>query len=1162
MLFSKLRLAGFKSFVDPTELHIMAGLTGVVGPNGCGKSNLLEGLRWVMGESRPSAMRSGGMEDVIFAGAGSRPPRHYAEVSLLIDNKDESAPAPFTHEPNIEIARRINRDIGSAFKINGKDQRARDVQMLFADASTGAHSPALVRQGEIAELINAKPKTRRRILEEAAGIAGLYQRRHEAELKLRGVQTNLERLGDLLENLQSQLNVLAKQARHAKRYRKIGEELRQTEAILLYRQWQVADVALAVATDALNTATKHAATAQSAAVQSKTARDEVENLLPPLRENASKTAAALQRLEVESASLQREETRAHQTIESLKTQLAQLTLDKQREAELDSDASQTIKTLQDEKIALMEAAQGHEDALVIAQNTATAAFEDLQKVENEQTRLNEDIARLSARHHSATRLFEEAESALKKHQDEQEKNTDETSALKTKLAQGQQHLETLRQDRDACETATLDAEQTLIDAESTRVKCQAEEATARMKLSEVESHVHTLRAEISTLEHLIGREGGSDKPLMDGLGVAVGYEAALGAALGDDLRAPLIKTPKTDGAGWHSLAPYTDSHAGLPNNLPSLAEHISENSGGAAVLKRRLSQIGIVEESQGASLQSQLKPGQRLVSLSGALWRWDGYFCASQDGASQATLRLQHLNRLGELQGQLKTLDSDLNRAKTQFDTQKTALEQANTAEDTARKNRGEADHKRSETMRLFALAQSEHHLLSIQMETATTTQTRLSQDIEQAGQTLQTAKETLAELDGLDTLREQGDTAKQTVESARAAMLEKRSIQDDLHRETQTRRARMGAIQSEISGWQTRGADAAQRMVDLGKRAEEVQDNLTAAQESPEAIKQRRESLFNLTDKAKKDNQASADALALAEDDLRKKDAIARTAQDDNSLAREARARAEVHCESANQQKDAAAKRIEEDAQTTPEDLLQTLALDPDKLPELPELESKTLRLRQQRDSLGAVNLRAEEDAGELSDEYETLNAEKTDLEQAVEKLRSGISSLNREGRARLLKAFDEVSKNFSLLFQKLFNGGTAKLVLVQSDDPLDAGLEIMCQPPGKKLATLSLLSGGEQTLTAMALIFAVFIANPSPICVLDEVDAPLDDANVARFCDLLDEMVGRTQTRFLIITHHVITMARMNRLFGVTMAEQGVSQLVSVDLDAAADLVQAKAS
>ncbi len=281
MLFSKLRLAGFKSFVDPTELHIMAGLTGVVGPNGCGKSNLLEGLRWVMGESRPSAMRSGGMEDVIFAGAGSRPPRHYAEVSLLIDNKDESAPAPFTHEPNIEITRRINRDIGSAFKINGKDQRARDVQMLFADASTGAHSPALVRQGEIAELINAKPKTRRRILEEAAGIAGLYQRRHEAELKLRGVQTNLERLGDLLENLQSQLNVLAKQARHAKRYRKIGEELRQTEAILLYRQWQVADVALAVAFGTLNTATKHAATAQAAAVQSKTARDEVENLLPP-----------------------------------------------------------------------------------------------------------------------------------------------------------------------------------------------------------------------------------------------------------------------------------------------------------------------------------------------------------------------------------------------------------------------------------------------------------------------------------------------------------------------------------------------------------------------------------------------------------------------------------------------------------------------------------------------------------------------------------------------------------------------------------------------------------------------------------------------------------------------------------------------------------------
>ncbi|MEM6341506.1 MAG: AAA family ATPase, partial [Pseudomonadota bacterium] len=334
MRFSKLRLTGFKSFVDPTDLIIADGLTGVVGPNGCGKSNLLEALRWVMGENRPTAMRGGGMEDVIFAGAATRPARNFAEVSLHIDNSERLAPAGFNDEDALEIVRRITRDVGSAYKTNGKDVRARDVQMLFADASTGAHSPALVRQGQIAELINAKPKNRRRILEEAAGISGLYQRRHEAELKLKGAETNLARVDDVIDQLANQLSQLARQARQAARYREIGEALRRTEGLLLYRRWREADEARLSAEDLLKNRTKAAAQAQGAVVATAKARAEAEAALPPMREEEAVAAAVLQRLLVQRDTLADQDRQAVERIDTLTQRIAQLVRDIERESGL------------------------------------------------------------------------------------------------------------------------------------------------------------------------------------------------------------------------------------------------------------------------------------------------------------------------------------------------------------------------------------------------------------------------------------------------------------------------------------------------------------------------------------------------------------------------------------------------------------------------------------------------------------------------------------------------------------------------------------------------------------------------------------------------------------------------------------------------------------
>ena len=408
MRFSKLRLTGFKSFVDPTDLIIADGLTGVVGPNGCGKSNLLEALRWVMGENRAKSMRGSGMEDVIFAGAATRPARNFAEVSLQIDNSDRLAPAGFNDTDALDIVRRITRDVGSAYKTNGKDVRARDVQLLFADASTGAHSPALVRQGQISELINAKPKARRRILEEAAGISGLYQRRHEAELKLKAADSNLLRVDDVLEQLAAQLAQLARQAKQAARYREIGAELRTSEGMLLYRRWREADDARAAAEEELRARVSATAQAELLVQQAIKARGGAEDALPALREEEAIAAALVQRLTVQRDNLTSDEARAEQAIETLSGRIAQLTLDIDREAGLNRDAGETIAQLEWEAEEIAKAAHGFEDILQAAVDEASDAAQVLQARESDLGQQTEDVARLAARHQSAQRLAEDS----------------------------------------------------------------------------------------------------------------------------------------------------------------------------------------------------------------------------------------------------------------------------------------------------------------------------------------------------------------------------------------------------------------------------------------------------------------------------------------------------------------------------------------------------------------------------------------------------------------------------------------------------------------------------------------------------------------------------------------------------------------------------------
>ena len=1150
MRFTRLKLTGFKSFVDPTELLIQDGLTGVVGPNGCGKSNLLEALRWVMGENRPTAMRGDGMEDVIFAGAATRPARNFAEVVLTLDNSERLAPSGFNDSDVLDIVRRITREVGSAYKVLGKDVRARDVQMLFADASTGAHSPALVRQGQISELINAKPKNRRRILEEAAGISGLYQRRHEAELKLKSAEANLLRVDDVIEQLSNQLAQLMRQAKQAARYREIGESLRHAEGLLLFQRWQETDHARSAAEQQLKERILAASQSEAEVRMTTKARESAEDAMPPLREEEAVASAILQRLNVQRDSLNDQEAQAKQRIQTLENRIEQLIQDMERETGLNKDAGETIERLEWEARELAKATEGQGEKLASAQAAAQDAAGVLQDREAELSEKTEDVARLAARHQSAQRLFDDMKKTVEKSEASAASARESAEDAEEKLTHIAQLLEQAKTRSETAVQAAAQAEHALATIEQTRSETQSREADARAERSEAEGETNAIRAEVTALAKLVERDTAEGGQIIDRLQVEKGFEKALGAALADDLRAPEVDV---DGpTGWAVLPAYSQDQQ-LPDGVTALTQHVSIPD----VLGRRMGQIGLVDADDGNRLQPLLKPGQRLVSTEGDVWRWDGYRAWAEDAPSSAALRLQQLNRLEELKQLLERSTVRMGATQKAHESLNDLLAEQSRTEREARDARRDADREVGEATRFMSRAEADRDMAQGRIETLKLAVERHEDEANVAIRQRNEAENALQSLGDLEAARDEIEDLRMTVEAARMTMMTKRSSFDEGRREGEARTRRSQEVTKELSGWRHRLETAEKRSAELFERKGQAEVELTTAIAVPTEIATQRDALGQAIQDAEKRRQAAADQLAIGETHVREAMNKERDLERAASEAREVRAAAEARTEAAREAVQTAKDRIQEVLETTPEALLENLNTDAERMPPSDQVEAEVNRLKRQRDALGAVNLRAEEDAREVEHEHTQLLNEKTDLEEAIKALRGGIAGLNREGRERLLTAFEQVNENFGNLFKHLFGGGEANLVLVESEDPLDAGLEIMCQPPGKKLATLSLLSGGEQTLTALALIFAVFLANPAPICVLDEVDAPLDDANVTRFCDLLDEMCRRTDTRFLIITHHAVTMARMDRLFGVTMQEQGVSQLVSVDLKKAEQLV-----
>jgi chromosome segregation protein len=1142
--FARLRIAGFKSFADATTVEILPGLTGVVGPNGCGKSNVIEALRWAMGESNARQMRGAEMEDVIFAGTTGRSSRNLAEVTLTLEETAGLAPPPFNEAPDLEISRKIERGSGSSYRVNGKEARARDVQTLFADLASGARASAMVSQGRVGALVNARPDERRALLEEAAGITGLHARRHEAELKLKQAEQNLTRADDLKGQIEARLAELKRQARQASRYRNLSGNIRAAEAELLAIQQALAVAAREKAEAAFSAAESLVAEAAANAELATVRAAETDAALPALREEEALARTGLERARIASEQSAEAENRARAALNEARARLDALTRDHGHAQKLVADATTARARLEEEQTRLTREQEAAPAAVEEADAAEKAALETVRGAEAAATRATEEAARIAAESEAARRALAEAEQRARRATQRFAEAEAEYKKLAATLI-APERVAAAEEERAAAEAALAAAREAVTAAEAARAQAEAKLAQSRAQAAEAEAAATKSGAEYDALAALLaqkfGREG---RPVLDDLQVPAGLETALGAALREELSA---SADAQAARHWRHL-PDLDPAAADQKSFANIVA-------GPAALTRALSHILLLPEGgDGDAYQASLTPGQILVSREGAVWRWDGYTVRA-GAKSEAAVRLAQRNRLAVLERERSAARQQAETVRAARLQAEQAEREARAAETTARETRRTAeqrfDRARNEAIRLTAEAER----LAARHAQAQAQRNQLEAEATEAEAAFTAVKANAAQLPDAQAARAAVDQARAALTAARQSESAARTKLESLRSAEAARTRRLETLSREMNDWHERGRDSGDRLSDLAARHDEAKSAIAALEAAPnEAASARQEAKDSLA-AAETTHRRTAETLHKAQSDADAAARAARKAESDVSIARESRAREEGNITAANHAWGTVAERI-----------LERLGVNPT-LPDLPadlapDSEEKAKRrferLIRERDEMGPVNLRAEIEAGEAEEAIATIDRERAEITTAIAKLRGSIGHLNREGRERLSAVFNEVDRHFQTLFSRMFGGGKAHLALVGSDDPLEAGLEIYAQPPGKKLSTLSLLSGGEQALTALSLIFAVFKCNPAPISVLDEVDAPLDDANVERFCTLLEDMVRETGTRFLVVTHHHLTMARMDRLYGVTMQERGISRLLSVDLSRAVEMVE----
>ena len=1136
MKFQSVRISGFKSFLEPTEIQMNRGLTGVVGPNGCGKSNIVEAIKWIMGENSARQMRGDGMDDVIFSGTNERPSRNFAEVSIKLDNSEKKAPAIFNHYDEIEITRKIEREKGSVYRVNGKQVRARDIQLIFADNGTGARSSGIVGQGRIAQIIDSNPEDRRVILEEAANIKGLHSRRHEAELKLKGASDNLDRLSDIEQTYKEQLIELEKQGRKAARYRSVGERIRKAEATLFFNLMNNAKKEANDLDIQLKNANENVSQGQIKVAEHIKSQLHLANKIPGLKKDEAEKAATLQTLNITKIKLDEEKSSAQNALQNIINQINLINNDIARESEIKEDAKKSLSTLLTEEKNLKEDSENFSTKITKAtdlvkklRSISDAADDKLSTITSEIYSIKSDKSDLEKRINNLKQKIEVTQNQLANFNIEDDKNRFKLD--KEKIINLKKLIQENNQLNDGYKVE-------LEKLEKLETRLIEEKNTAVFEFNKV-------NLEFDSLSTLLGRDTLNSNTLEKTIGNINNLEEAIGSVLGETLLAPILSdNQSTENTTYWRDDFKTISPASLPESVIPIVTKITKSS----ILDTALKGVGIVNNKEIAfKLQKKLTFGQALTTPSGGLWRWDG-FVQPQGVQNSYSERLQQIARLRLLQNKLPSLEENQSLSEKRLDECFNNIKKYK-------------DDLSNLQVKLSSLI-SESNQLELQNTKVESKLLSSEALIKELKNTERMSLEELSELEkefnnslNLPSLLAEELKVRNNADQSRNELTDAMAAEQQIKSEESFQSRNLIQLGHQKENWKVREEEAKTRLISLEERLKTSQDEKNRLSTLPESFEKKEAELNIKIEEAISNRNIAADQLVKNETSLNDADKQVREAEKVVSTLREEMIKIEALLNLSKAKIQNIEERVFEKLKIKSTELNKFInSKEEDQPIRSIEILEKTLqRLLNERETLGAVNLRAEDEMNEMLNKIEVMSKERVDLEEAIAKLRSGIFELNKEGRQRLKESFEEVNENFKQLFQKLFGGGNAELRLVGNEDPLQAGLEVLASPPGKKMQLLSLLSGGEQALTAISLIFSVFLCNPAPICILDEVDAPLDDTNVGRFCDLLNQIVDETNTYFMVITHHRLTMAKMDRLFGVTMEQKGISKLVSVDLEQA---------
>ena len=1148
MKFTRLKITGFKSFVDTTVLDIKPGLTGLVGPNGCGKSNIVEAMKWNMGEAGPSRLRAGEMNDIIFAGTKGRPSRNSAEVTLTIENNNEELLQAYTDSSEIEVSRKIEKDDGSTYQINNKEVRQRDVQILYADIAIGSRSNAIVDQGQVGKIINSKPQERRQILEEAAGISGIHARKHETELKLKSTETNLDKLEEIITNDVSRLKELSRQSNQAKRYKTISENIRKLEATILYQRWNSNKEKIEINKKQLESCTENVNQITRKIASVSLQQQNIENDLPALREENQKYSNILNKLKVEYDILIKEEEsisleKAKQK-DTIKNLIAEIFNEEKLFKELDIQYKELTTNINTIKINTTD----------ININELKENLENLKKEEAYNSEKLTESERALAYNTSQIENLQNEIVKLKLQKEETknslQKNIEEIKNLNTISKENNEKdvflnkidiLKKKLKDEDSKEISTLKKLDIIVEEiKNLNEKIDQKKIVLQNKLRSIDQY----NASKDILTKLF--ESDEKNIVINYLKFPNGFEKAIEAALGHGLKASLEKSS----IEWRNID--QQSLKSLPEGIKSLSDYTK----GVPEVLNILKLTGLVDTSeQGDLLQHKLIPGQQLVTKNGGLWRWDGY-THTENAKTPANQILQNKTNLIELTSKINSLQSEISNHETDILNLNSEI---NSSENNKIDNNAILLKINNSKIDIRSIIEKEQSAMSIYIENNNVNKTKLAILESSKSKNEYLFKKLSNEL-AICLKKElsvsQIEDLKKNINQITSKNNEKKielnnyfSVYQKELSAIDNRENHLNQLVNEKSRLDSQINNIKNRIKNLKYNKNHLELDIKNLDLKPIQIEKLKLKIFNEIDNLKKKSNNISEKLLNKENENKSILNELKTYNEELINYREDKARQESLLQQSIERNNEDRERIYEKLKITPDKFNEIIDLSI----ETQGIEESNLALEKliiQRERIGPVNLVAEEDSEKLRIKLEEIDKEKEDLINAINKLRSSIRAINKEARARLLEAFDEVNKHFKELFTNLFGGGEAYLNLEGSDDPLESGLELMASPPGKKLQQMSLLSGGEQALTAMALIFSVFLTKPSPICVLDEVDAPLDESNVDRFLDLIDSISKKSETRFLVISHHRLTMARMDRLYGITMQEPGVSQLVSVSL------------